>query len=213
MKRSYSHVISQLKKQADSSAQSLIELLEANSTDENKLHHLLSLYEESLVAADILERQSYDSGTITTPGTTNRRAKAVISRKLKKMEFVPAEKTELQVAVIDTTGKVSHKIIKPVEGQGVIIGRRRKKPIADVGLVVNDDSISSRHCEICWTKHKGWSLVDFGTTNGTLLNGDPVIGEKPLPNFSVIHIGDSVIKVFPKEKEKQFVETMQLYVE
>lgn len=76
----------------------------------------------------------------------------------------------------------------PLSGP-VIIGR---SPDAD--LVIADDFVSATHARVSITE-SGPMLEDLGSTNGTLLNGQPVTRVMPLGNGDAIELGRNRIEV------------------
>src|ERR1051326_1134736 len=54
-------------------------------------------------------------------------------------------------------------------------------------IVIDDSKTSGRHAEV-WPDGAGYMLVDVGSTNGTLLNGQPLRPQEPLP----LHAGDVI---------------------
>ncbi len=57
-------------------------------------------------------------------------------------------------------------------------------------LVIDDSKASGRHAEV-WPDGAGYMVVDVGSTNGTLLNGQPLRPQEPQPlrDGDVITIG------------------------
>ncbi len=53
-------------------------------------------------------------------------------------------------------------------------------------VVLNDRTISRIHCQIIQYDNGGYGITDFGSKNGTYVNGRRIVGEVPL------HAGDSV---------------------
>jgi len=67
-------------------------------------------------------------------------------------------------------------------------------------LVVGfDPTVSLRHAEIGWDD-EGFSLVDLGSTSGTLKNGLVVDGRVPLHPGDVVQIGKTELRFFPTDK-------------
>jgi len=64
-----------------------------------------------------------------------------------------------------------------------VIGRRE-----DCAIVLPSNTVSRRHAQI---RREGgtYHLSDLGSTNGTLLNGEPVIGEEALNDRDEIGVG------------------------
>ena len=71
----------------------------------------------------------------------------------------------------------------------VIIGR---SPDAD--LVIADDFVSSTHAKIV-PSDDGHVLEDLGSTNGTLVNGQPATRPLPLAAGDVIELGQNRLEV------------------
>jgi hypothetical protein len=70
----------------------------------------------------------------------------------------------------------------PIVHSHTVIGRG-----SDADITVDDTGISRRHVEILWDGTRA-QVNDLGSTNGSLLNGNPV-AKAPLPPDSVIDIG------------------------
>lgn len=79
-------------------------------------------------------------------------------------------------------------IAVPLAGP-VIIGR---SPDAD--LVIADDFVSSTHAKIV-PDEGGFAIEDLGSTNGTLLNGQPVTRPLALGKGDVIELGQNRLEV------------------
>jgi serine phosphatase RsbU (regulator of sigma subunit) len=73
----------------------------------------------------------------------------------------------------------------PVTGGKIVIGRARE---SDVFLP--DYQLSRRHAEI-EQRGEDYYLLDLGSTNGTFLNGQRVIGERRLRDGDLISVGES----------------------
>ena len=64
-----------------------------------------------------------------------------------------------------------------------------------VELTLQDEGISRRHCRVVYDKDKNAFFVeDLGSTNGTLLNGKRVLGQKRLEAGDRIYVGACVVK-------------------
>ena len=72
-------------------------------------------------------------------------------------------------------------------GDGLIVGRA-----ADCGLTIQDTAASRRHMEIYKVKDK-LHFRDMGSTNGTLVNGAPMI-DGPLQPGDRIQIGETILR-------------------
>ncbi|MBX3100776.1 MAG: DUF3662 and FHA domain-containing protein [Salinibacterium sp.] len=70
----------------------------------------------------------------------------------------------------------------PITQSRTVIGRG-----SDADITVDDTGTSRRHVEILWDGTRA-QVKDLGSTNGSLLNGNPV-AKAPLPPDSVIDIG------------------------
>lgn len=70
----------------------------------------------------------------------------------------------------------------PITRSHTVIGRG-----SDADITVDDTGISRKHVEILWDGTRA-QVNDLGSTNGSLLNGNPV-SKAPLPPDSVIDIG------------------------
>jgi len=89
-----------------------------------------------------------------------------------------------------------------VQGADADLGRHVlcDKPITigrddGIELTLSDGSISRRHCRVerhAATNH--YMLVDLGSTNGTLINGQKIEGEFPLAPGDKIFVGASVLR-------------------
>jgi hypothetical protein len=70
----------------------------------------------------------------------------------------------------------------PITHSHTVIGRG-----SDADITVDDTGISRKHVEILWDGARA-QVNDLGSTNGSLLNGNPVT-RAPLPPDSIIDIG------------------------
>lgn len=95
----------------------------------------------------------------------------------------------LDIASVNVKGTVSWTPILDVNGKRYPITRSRTVigRGTDADITVEDTSISRRHVEILWDGKRA-QVNDLGSTNGSLLNGQPV-AKAPLPAESVIDIG------------------------
>lgn len=91
------------------------------------------------------------------------------------------------------TGVLANLIVR----SGALKGTRFpiRVPIVNVGraeyndIALADDSVSTSHAKI--QRREGiWMLVDLDSTNGTLVDGEPVEGEAPLAPGAFVRFGD-----------------------
>ena len=95
-----------------------------------------------------------------------------------------------------------HEIPALIQLTGVDAGRTVPLPLGsvvvgcgtDVGLRLEDDAVSRRHCELLSTVDGQTTVRDLGSTNGTRRNGLPV-GPDPLPlaEGDRLHVGSGVV--------------------
>ena len=79
---------------------------------------------------------------------------------------------------------------------GVLKGQRIhvKVPIVNIGraeyndIVLPDDSVSTVHAKL-QPREGIWVLVDLESTNGTIVDGEPVDGEAPLAPGAIVRFG------------------------
>jgi two-component system, cell cycle response regulator len=63
----------------------------------------------------------------------------------------------------------------------------------DSDLVLLDDGVSRRHARI-ERSGESWLVMDVGSRNGTLLNGQPLSGVKRLKNGDMLKLGSVIVK-------------------
>ena len=61
--------------------------------------------------------------------------------------------------------------------------------LASLEVVLDDGSVSRRHAEVRTTPDGTWVVQDFGSTNGTFVNGTRLTGEQPVENRDVVQFG------------------------
>jgi predicted component of type VI protein secretion system len=71
----------------------------------------------------------------------------------------------------------------PIKKQSFIIGRSE-----ECSLRVNSDAISRKHCVILVTD-TGVTVEDFGSKNGTFINGTKTVGAQPLSMGDQLRVG------------------------
>jgi signal transduction histidine kinase/pSer/pThr/pTyr-binding forkhead associated (FHA) protein len=74
-----------------------------------------------------------------------------------------------------------------VSGQAVTVGRHSSNTVA-----LHDTQVSRKHLELHPLAAGAWSVVDLGSGNGTLLNGQPV-SSSPLRSGDQIALGQSIL--------------------
>ncbi|UCH33009.1 MAG: FHA domain-containing protein [Armatimonadota bacterium] len=85
--------------------------------------------------------------------------------------------------LLDPTGEQVERAAEISDDESVIIGRR-----ADCTVVLPSNTVSRRHARI-WRDGDDYLLADLGSTNGTLLNGEPAIGAERLNDRDEIAVG------------------------
>jgi pSer/pThr/pTyr-binding forkhead associated (FHA) protein len=99
-------------------------------------------------------------------------------------------------------------LAKFVVRSGALKGQRLmvKVPIVNIGradycdIVLPDDSVSSQHAKL--TRREGvWVLTDLGSTNGTLVDGEPVHGDIPIAPGAFVRFGDVQLVFDPTDDE------------
>lgn len=75
----------------------------------------------------------------------------------------------------------------PVDDRPVVFGR-----LPDCTVILNDPNVSRHHAEI--RPGATFMLVDLGSTNGTLLNGERISSPQPLNDGDVITMGQSHVR-------------------
>lgn len=61
--------------------------------------------------------------------------------------------------------------------------------LASLEVVLDDGSVSRRHAEIRVAPDGAWVVKDFGSTNGTFVNGNRLAGEQAVQNRDVVQFG------------------------
>jgi len=85
--------------------------------------------------------------------------------------------------LLDPAGQQVERAAEIPRDEAVIIGRR-----ADCTVVLPSSTVSRRHAQI-WRQGDDYFLSDLGSTNGTLLNGEPAIGAERLNDRDEIAVG------------------------
>lgn len=74
-----------------------------------------------------------------------------------------------------------------LEADENVIGRA-----TDATLSIPDTSVSRRHA-VVKREGGGWVVADMGSGNGTIVNGEPISGDRPLASGDVITLGDTEV--------------------
>jgi hypothetical protein len=69
----------------------------------------------------------------------------------------------------------------------LVVGRSSK-----VDITLDDDNVSRRHAELSLVAHQ-WAIEDLGSTNGTSVNGDVLIGRRVLRDGDELRLGSTTI--------------------
>ncbi|KAF0106052.1 MAG: hypothetical protein FD146_2835 [Anaerolineaceae bacterium] len=81
----------------------------------------------------------------------------------------------------------------PLEGEEISIGRDTSNKIS-----INDAEISRKHARLLW-KGEGYLLEDFGSTNGSFVNGQRLSGSIPLKVGDLVALGENVVLMVEAE--------------
>jgi pSer/pThr/pTyr-binding forkhead associated (FHA) protein len=80
--------------------------------------------------------------------------------------------------------------IYSLEGDQVIVGRDSSN-----GVVINDAEISRKHSRLTFQGGK-YVLEDLGSTNGTFVNGQRLVGPVVLKSGDVVSLGEQIVLMF-----------------
>ncbi|MCO4769624.1 MAG: GGDEF domain-containing protein [Deltaproteobacteria bacterium] len=97
------------------------------------------------------------------------------------------ESTGLRGSLLVIAGSAADLGTHQVVGDEVVLGRDPNQ------LLLRDPQISRRHARV-FADTAVFFLEDLGSTNGTLLNGEPVVERKLLRNGDTIQLGHTTIK-------------------
>lgn len=78
----------------------------------------------------------------------------------------------------------------PLEGSELSIGREAACTIA-----INDAEVSRKHARMVW-KDDGYVLEDFGSTNGTFVNGTRINTPHSLQAGELVTLGENIILMY-----------------
>ena len=104
------------------------------------------------------------------------------SLQLDYMKAAEGEESELPKQVIVVVQKTGQKV--PLKNRKVKIGRDPSNQV-----VIPDDTFTSRHHAWISYEETDFWLEDLGSTNGTLLNGHPVVKRQVLSAGDKIRVG------------------------
>ncbi|TVR22787.1 MAG: FHA domain-containing protein [Anaerolineaceae bacterium] len=102
------------------------------------------------------------------------------------------------IAPINAPVRLSLEVVTPLKARGrvflfaagQVIGRK------DADVLINDKRVSRQHARINAEKGEGGAIVlalyDFGTPNGTFINGQRVMGRGVVRSGDEIRMGDHV---------------------
>ena len=76
----------------------------------------------------------------------------------------------------------------PLIGELAIVGRQ-----SDCQIIIDDNNVSRMHAEIRRTTD-GWVVTDRGSTNGSKVNGEKIVGGRLLVNGDTIAFGSSLVQ-------------------
>ncbi|MEX1230802.1 MAG: FHA domain-containing protein, partial [Planctomycetaceae bacterium] len=97
-------------------------------------------------------------------------------------------KDSAQIAyLVIREGKTWRDVYRLVPGQVTTLGRAPTNRI-----VLRDEICSRNHCELFLSDEK-WTLRDLGSRNGTLVEGERIVGDVELKDNQVIQIGSCAI--------------------
>jgi pSer/pThr/pTyr-binding forkhead associated (FHA) protein len=136
------------------------------------------------------QAQAFDEATSVIPAWQNPPTSTPESKRTVSLQAVPTEQitSGASIAALLTfeTGPFAGRIVA-VPTQMITVGRA-----PDNDIVVGDPATSGHHGRIDVRGGSFW-ISDLGSTNGTLVNGEPVI-EKQLSDGDLISIGQNTIR-------------------
>jgi hypothetical protein len=102
------------------------------------------------------------------------------------LHALPKQVGEAPAKLTFETGPFASRVA-PIPEQSAAVGRA-----PDNDIIIGDPATSGRHCRIEVRAGAYW-ISDLGSTNGTLVNGEPII-DKQLEHGDVISIGQNTIR-------------------
>jgi pSer/pThr/pTyr-binding forkhead associated (FHA) protein len=101
----------------------------------------------------------------------------------------PKQRRGTPSRLVVTAGALSGTAVTLTEGVPINLGRA-----PDSTLVLDDDYASNRHARI-YPANGQWLVEDLGSTNGTYLGRDRVVGPTPVPLGVAIRIGKTTFEL------------------
>ena len=92
--------------------------------------------------------------------------------------------TPASVTIRDPDGRLARLDLAALGPRPLVVGRA-----ADAQIRLDRASVSRRHAELADDGRGGWRVRDLGSRNGTLVNGQPVVGERPLAPGDRVGLG------------------------
>lgn len=74
----------------------------------------------------------------------------------------------------------------PLEPRGTVVGR---DPSPDIHVALHEPRVSGVHARL-WRDDAGWWIEDLGSTNGTFVDGERILGPSPVLPGSVVVFGE-----------------------
>lgn len=110
------------------------------------------------------------------------------TRVVEPLNETPVDKDKFRLVVIETTVPTMLGRSLPLIESPISIGRDATNVVA-----VEDDAMSRRHASLI-NLGKRWWLEDHGSTNGTFLDGEKVVGRRPIDSGAKVKVGETVFK-------------------
>ncbi|MDH5490755.1 MAG: GGDEF domain-containing protein, partial [Myxococcales bacterium] len=111
----------------------------------------------------------------------------------------------LRGVVVVLTGSRPGMLVPIEQGGELVVGRSSESTLA-----LDDDSLSRRHARFFELQGQ-YFVQDLGSTNGTVVNGDPIEQPKALLDGSRIQLGLSTVLRFMLQNDQEFEAARRLY--
>lgn len=134
---------------------------------------------------DAVARSQHETSPTNSQSVT-RNAATIIDRKPQAATIIDLPRTGDTLTVKSGSGRGNTYDLP--EGE-VVIGR---DPSCFVSL--DDGKVSSQHLRLSHANGT-WFALDLGSTNGSYLNGQKIVGQRELSNGDEIRIGDTVLEL------------------